>query len=181
MRWKDAGGGFGNIGGGGDGNADLRLPQRRRIVSAVPAHAHRVTGLLKGLHQLEFVLRQNAGKNGEGLRPNRIGNRTRRTHRSIQTNGTRHNRRRRRSIAGHHHRPHSKLFQLRHQRGRIIAWRVAERNQSQKHQASRRACCYCQHPIPFGFQFMRRRSRGGRTLSQRTNHCERALDNTFVP
>jgi hypothetical protein len=40
---NDAGGGFRHVGRGGDGNAHLRLPQRRRIIGAVAAHADHMT------------------------------------------------------------------------------------------------------------------------------------------
>ena len=61
----DAGRRLGDVGRGRDGDADLRLAQRRRVVGAVAAHADGVAGLLKRLDQVEFVFRQHAGEDAE--------------------------------------------------------------------------------------------------------------------
>ena len=71
----DAGGRFGDVGGGGNGDADLRLAQRRRIIGAVAAHADGMAGTLKRLDQAEFVFGQDAGENGKIVGPDPIGNR----------------------------------------------------------------------------------------------------------
>ena len=68
-----AGGRFGDLGRRGNGDSDLRLAQRRRIVGAVAAHADGVTAVLIRLDELELVLGQDAGEDGVVFGPDRVG------------------------------------------------------------------------------------------------------------
>ncbi len=61
----NAGGGPGDVGCGGNRDADLCLAQCGSIVRAVAAHADGVAGGLEGLHEMELAFGQDAGIDGE--------------------------------------------------------------------------------------------------------------------
>jgi hypothetical protein len=81
------GGRLGDIRCAGNRDAHLRLPQRRRVVGTVAAHADGVALALEGLDQVEFVLRQDAGIDGIVMRPCLLGDLAGRADRPVQAYG----------------------------------------------------------------------------------------------
>ena len=68
-----------------DGDAHLCLPQSRRIVDAVTAHAHRVTAGLQRLDQPKFIFRKNTGVDRKILRCQSIRDGAGRKHGSFES------------------------------------------------------------------------------------------------
>jgi len=147
---------LGDIGCGRNRDAHLRLPQRRRIVGPVAAHADDVAGFLKRLYEFEFIFRQHASKHGETFRANVGWDWPGWTHRAIKSDGMSDNCRCRGYIASYHDHADAKGFQLRDQFCRVFAGRIAERDQSHELHCRRRSCGDGQHTKTFSFQFRRR-------------------------
>ena len=71
----DAGGGFRYIGRGEDGDAHLGLPQCRRVIGAVAAHADHMAAALKCLDERVLVLGQYAGEDAKIFGADIVGQR----------------------------------------------------------------------------------------------------------
>ena len=97
-----AGRGLGDVGCGGDGDPDLRLPQRRRVVRAVAAHADHVAVALQSLHQPVLLLRHDAREHAEFVRAQLVGKALRRANGAGDADLAGDRRRRDRRVAGHH-------------------------------------------------------------------------------
>ena len=79
-------------------------------------------------------------------------------------------------VARHHDRLHAQSLQFGDQRGRVLARRIAEGDQSRKAQAFCRSGRDGQHAKAFVFQLLRRRCRGRGRRRQRAHAREGALD-----
>ncbi len=90
----DARRGFGHISGSGNGDANLRLTERRSVIGTISTHGDRVSGALKCLYEAEFLLRENARVNGEIIRACALWNLSRRADSAVETNRVSDTRRR---------------------------------------------------------------------------------------
>ena len=170
-----AGGRFGDLGRGGNGNPDLRLAQRRRIVGAVAAHADGVPAVLIGLDELELVLRQDAGEDGVVFGMDRFGNRPGRTEGAVEADRPRHDGGRRGRIARHHHRAHAQRVQFFDESRRVRARRVAQRDESDQLHRLGRSGRDRQHAKALPLELFGYRFRGRRGLCERDHHGVGAL------
>ena len=94
--------GFRYIGCGRDGNADLRLAERRRVIGAIAAHPYCMPALLEGFDKIILAFRQNACEYREIFRLDALGKFSGRANRPGQPNVMSDDCRRGRSIPRHH-------------------------------------------------------------------------------
>ena len=140
-----AGGRFGDVGCRRDRDSDLRLAQRRRVVGTVAAHADGMAALLERLDELVLVLRQHTGEDRELFGADNLGDRPRRRDGAIEPHRVRHDGRRRRRVARHHHGTHAQAMQFADECCRVRARRVAERYETGQLHRRRRSGRNRQH------------------------------------
>jgi hypothetical protein len=133
--------GAGRIGGARDGNAAIRLFQRRCVIHAIAGHADHVAVLLQNIHDMEFVLGKHLGKSVGildqfdfrrrllALGISQVG--------AIENIGAHAERLRgfpgdRQGVAGHHLDFHAHLARRLHRGFRVRARRIVKRQHAQQ-------------------------------------------------
>ena len=117
----------------------MRLPQRRRVVGTVAAHADDMSVLLQRLDQTVLVLGQHAGEDGEFFRLQRLGQRRGGIDHSLDSDDSGDDLGGHPGISGHHHRAHAQAGQFGDQGRRVPARWIAERDEPGHFQLRRRA------------------------------------------
>ncbi len=183
----EVGGGARRVGRAADGDADVGLFQRRRIVDAVAGHADDVAGALEDLDDLELVLGEDAGEavRGDDARGVRIGasfgEGVRRHHYlSAEAQFSGGLRGDRLVVAGHHLDVDAHRARRGDRLGAVVARGVEERQEAEKPPVSWRfSASDAESAIALGGvrldQRLDRLSLGGVGLAQVEDHLRRAL------
>ncbi len=172
----DARGRFGDVRRRRHCDAQLRLPQCRRVIGAVAAHAGGMALLLKSPDQAVLLFRQDSGIDGKIVRTDAVGNVSRRADRPVQSNCMCNRRSRCRSVAADHHRQYAERAQFTQQLRRIRPRRVAKGDKSDQIQRTRGTGGHGQRPVSGVVQRIQIGRRRYADRRERHDHCGRALD-----
>ena len=154
--------GLGHVGRVRDGDADLRLLERRRVVHPVAGHADDLAVALERLDEAELVLRVDPGEPREARRgPGEV---LPAPHRSRQPQRGRDRPGGRERVPGDHDHPDPHRLELADERAGVLPDRVGHRDHPHEPQRSLRTRADRQDPVAFGpasFEPVVRSRRGG--------------------